>query len=50
MKFILRVDYQRFTIEPGKPFVHEFPKGYAAHWLRIKAGADCIATVQLRYE
>jgi hypothetical protein len=42
-------DYQRFTVDPGKPFVHEFPKGYAAHWLRVKAGTACTATAQLEY-
>jgi hypothetical protein len=42
-------DYQHFTVEPGKPFVHEIPLGYAAHWLRVKAGADCSATAQLEY-
>lgn len=43
-------DYQRLTAEPGKPLVHEFPEGYAAHWLRVKANAGCTATAQLRYE
>lgn len=43
-------DYQKFTVEPGKPCVHEFPQGYAAHWLRVKANANCTATAQLRYE
>lgn len=43
-------DYQNFTVESGKPLVHQFPKGYAAHWLRVKANANCTATAQLRYE
>lgn len=43
-------DYKHFTIEPGKPLEHEFPKGYSAHWLRVKANNDCNATAQLRYE
>lgn len=59
VKFTLQVDfyadgqwhdYQRFSVEPGKPFVHEFPKGYAAHWLRVKASTDCTATAQLEYD
>ena len=43
-------EYQRFTVEPGKPLNYEFPKGYAAHWLRVRAGADCIATAQILCE
>jgi len=39
-------EYQRFLVEPGKSLVHEFPDGYAAHWLRLKAGADCTATAR----
>jgi hypothetical protein len=41
--------YQHLTVEPGKPLVHQFPQGYAAHWLRVKASADCTATAQLEY-
>jgi hypothetical protein len=43
-------EYQHLTVEPGKPLVHEFPEGYAVQWLRVKAGEDCTATAQLRYE
>lgn len=43
-------EYETFTVEPGKPFTHEFPAGYAAHWLRVKTDADCTATAQLVYE
>jgi hypothetical protein len=42
--------HQRFTVEPDKSLTYEFPKGYAAHWLRVRAGADCIGTAQLRCE
>ena len=42
-------DYQHLTVEPGKALVHDFPQGYAAHWLRVKARADCAATAQLEY-
>jgi hypothetical protein len=42
--------YQHLTVEPGKPLVHEFPQGYAAHWLRVKASADCTASAQLEYQ
>ena len=59
VKFTVEVDflangfwreYETFTVEPGKSFVHEFPTGYSAHWLRVKADADCVATAQLIYE
>lgn len=43
-------EYQRFTVAPGTPLMHEFPQGFAAHWLRVKANTDCSATAQLRYE
>jgi hypothetical protein len=42
-------DYQHLTVEPGKQLVHEFPSGYTAHWLRMKASADCTASAQLEY-
>jgi len=41
--------YKHLTVKPGKPLVYEFPSGYAAHWLRVKASADCTASVQLEY-
>lgn len=43
-------DYQTFIVEPGKPLVHGFPKGFAAHWLRVSANTDCTATAQLCYD
>ncbi len=43
-------EYRRFTVEPGKPLVYEFPQGYSAHWLRVKASANCTATAQLTYK
>jgi hypothetical protein len=43
-------EYGRFTIEPGKPFTHTFPAGYAAHWVRLRADRDCVATAEFTYE
>ena len=43
-------EYRRFTVEPGRPLQHEFPEGYAAHWLRVRTSADCTATSQCHYE
>jgi hypothetical protein len=43
-------EYGRFTVEPGKDFSHEFPPGYAAHWVRLRADWDCTATAEFTYE
>ncbi|MBI5397525.1 MAG: hypothetical protein HZA91_19685 [Verrucomicrobia bacterium] len=43
-------EYDRFTVEPGKPFTHDLPDGYGAHWVRLHADRDCTATAQFIYE
>ena len=43
-------EYGRFTVEPGTTFAHEFPAGYAAHWVRLRADRDCTATAEFTYE
>jgi hypothetical protein len=43
-------EYGRYTLEPGKPFTHTFPAGYAAHWVRVIADRDCVATAEFIYE
>ena len=59
VEFIVEVDfyadgqwhnYQRLTVETGKPLTHTFPSGYAAHWVRLKTSTDCRATTEFRYE
>ena len=42
--------YQRITVPAGKTHQFEFPAGYAAHWVRLKASKECKATAQLKYE
>ncbi len=42
-------EYQRLTVAPGQPLAYDFPVGYATHWLRVQANADCHATAQLVY-
>ena len=42
--------YGTFTVEPGKGFTHAFPAGYAAHWVRLRADRDCVATAEFTYE
>lgn len=44
------VTYQSFDVQAGKPVEHTFPDAFAAYWVRVKAGADCVATAQLIYE
>lgn len=43
-------EYSRFEVKPGQAFTHDFPAGYAAHWIRVAADRDCTATAQLAYE
>lgn len=42
--------YQRITVPAGKTHSFEFPTGYSAHWVRLKASRECKATAQLKYE
>jgi hypothetical protein len=37
-------------VPPGEPLVHEFPAGYAAHWVRLTADRDTTATATFVYE
>jgi hypothetical protein len=43
-------EYQRLVVAPGKPFVHAFPTGFSAHWVRVTPGMNCLATAQLIYQ
>lgn len=42
--------YRTFALKAGEKATHTFPVGYSAHWVRVKADADCTATAQLKYE
>jgi hypothetical protein len=42
--------YETIAIEPGKSVTHDFPKGYLAHWVRVKTDRDCRATAWFVYE
>jgi hypothetical protein len=42
--------YARITVPPGRSLTHQFPEGYAAHWIRLIADADCVATAIFTYE
>lgn len=53
VSFIVEVDfladdswaeYARFTVAPEQKFQHSFPKGYSAHWVRLRIDRDAKAT------
>jgi hypothetical protein len=41
--------YASIAVKPGGYAHHEFPSGFAAHWVRITASHDCLATAYLMY-
>jgi len=41
--------YRRIEV-PAKGYApHVFPEGFSAHWVRVVASIDCVATAQLHY-
>jgi hypothetical protein len=44
------LSYARISVAPGSEVTHEFPEGYAAHWIRVVADLDCVATATFIYE
>ncbi|MBN2309287.1 MAG: hypothetical protein JXR94_09970 [Candidatus Hydrogenedentes bacterium] len=44
------VDYEEVEVAPGTPAEVEFPEGFGAHWVRLRADGDCVATAEFRYE
>jgi hypothetical protein len=58
-KFTIEVDfladgtwhtYDTIAVPAGKTITHTFPAGFAAHWVRVKADADCKATAWFVYD
>ncbi len=43
-------NYRSWKLNPDEPVEFQFPKGYSAHWVRLVAGKDCIATATFIYE
>ena len=43
-------DYRTFTVPAGEKVRHAFPEGYGAHWVRLRADTDCVATAWFVYE
>jgi len=41
--------YDTIHVPPRGYAHHEFPAGFAAHWVRVTADADCTATAYLHY-
>ena len=42
--------YRTFQVPPGKALRHDFPAGYSAHWVRVRADRNCRATASFLYE
>lgn len=42
--------YKMLKIPAGKTVTHTFPSDYSAHWVRVTADRDCMATVMFFYE
>lgn len=44
-----RNDGIRISVPGGEVTGYSFPLGFHAHWLRVKASVDCVATVEVKY-
>jgi hypothetical protein len=42
--------YARLQVPPDSPLVHEFPAGFAAHWVRLSTDQDATVTATFVYE
>ncbi len=42
--------YKKIQVKPGETGKHEFPAGYSAHWVRIRASDACAATALFTYK
>ena len=42
--------YTALDVPRGKKITHEFPDGFGAHWVRVRADKACKATAQFLYE
>ena len=41
--------YRSFKLKAGEPFSHQFPTGFAAHWVRVSSDKDTVATAWFTY-
>jgi len=44
------MEYKTFNLKTGETVEYEFPKGFSAHWVQVKANKDCSATAWFVYE
>lgn len=42
--------YDEMTVEPEEVLNHQFPDGFAAHWVRLSTDQNCRATANFIYE
>lgn len=42
-------EFGHYTVKPGEKFEMDFPRGFSAHWVRMKADADTKATAHFVY-
>lgn len=58
VQFVVEIDflgngtwapYTQLTVDSGGYAHHEFPAGFSAHWIRLKADRPCVATAQFVY-
>ncbi|MDR3405468.1 MAG: hypothetical protein P4L99_23435 [Chthoniobacter sp.] len=43
-------EYATLAVKPGETLQHEFPTGFGAHWVRVRADAAVKATATFHYE
>jgi hypothetical protein len=51
--FLTTGDWQalcEISVPAGKPLTYEFDTGFAAHWLRLRARQNCMATAEFIYQ
>jgi hypothetical protein len=41
--------YATMAVPAGRTLRHEFPAGFGAHWVRLRAGRNCLATARFLY-
>jgi len=44
------VPYETIRVPSGQTVKHVFPRGYSAHWVRVRAEKACTATAWFVYE
>jgi hypothetical protein len=43
-------EYQKFSVTAAAPTTHDFPAGFEACWVRVKASQSCQATAIFKYD